>query len=520
MSEVLQFEPHPDADQIGAFVEHALPAHELEHLLNHLAVCQECRVIVALSLPTIEEPAKPLSVTRSRPWWSGWALAWPALAVTAALAVLVVYVHHAKSDPGSVPPQEAKLQQTVPLETPKVALAPTPESPAPRPTRDVRPSTITLNGSAVSLSRKDEQGTIVSNVSASQADSNVVATLATPDRSASVNVKRENAPSPQTDSNVVSTLITSQEITELPTKSRNISSLAALAPGVSDNKAVMSANPAKSAAASNAKEAAAGSSVASVNNELELQSKHLKHRLPSRLLVLSMVVNDRRIIAIDMRYAVFLSADAGKHWKPVRAPWTGRPVLVELASAEPIVREPAMRTITAEEHNARPTFRPVPSPVPAENRDSKPASNSDQGSSLTGMVTDQTGAVVSGATVRVSNLETSESRSVQSNGTGLYLFNGLVPGTYNLRVVARGFETYLQSSIAIPTSAPIRVDVRLMIGAETETISVMADALAVQTDSNVVSTLIKPDEPAPVFEITTDNLDHWTSTDGITWKRK
>jgi hypothetical protein len=32
--------------------------------------------------------------------------------------------------------------------------------------------------------------------------------------------------------------------------------------------------------------------------------------------------------------------------------------------------------------------------------------------------------------------------------------------------------------------------------------------------------LIGPDQTPPVFEITTDSLDHWTSTDGITWKRK
>ena len=48
-----QFEYHPDADQIGAFVEQALPEHEREQMLDHLAVCAECRAIVALSLPEV-----------------------------------------------------------------------------------------------------------------------------------------------------------------------------------------------------------------------------------------------------------------------------------------------------------------------------------------------------------------------------------------------------------------------------------------------------------------------------------
>ena len=54
MNERAQFEYHPDADQIGAFVEQALPEHERVQMLDHLAVCAECRAIVVLSLPEIQ----------------------------------------------------------------------------------------------------------------------------------------------------------------------------------------------------------------------------------------------------------------------------------------------------------------------------------------------------------------------------------------------------------------------------------------------------------------------------------
>jgi len=316
-------------------------------------------------------------------------------------------------------------------------------------------------------------------------------------------------------------LIDSKEISEIATQNRNFSALASLGVGASDNKADTKNNPAKTTSSSNANAARSDSAFAEPNHEQDLQSQQLKHPLPSRLPVLSMVAHGRRIIAIDTGNHVFLSADAGKRWKSIREPWAGRAVVVELASTEVALSKRATHSYQKEERIARPVVSPAPSSAPIQAQVANPVPTGEQGSSLAGVVTDQTGAVVAGATVRVSNPDTGESRSVQSNSTGLYIVNGLVPGSYNIRVVARGFQTYLQNSIAIPGSAQIRVDVKLTLGSETQTISVVADALAVQTDSNVVSTLLsEPDQPPTLFEITTDSLEHWTSADGINWKRK
>ena len=49
MSELFQSGQHPDADQLSAFMEHALPAHEQEQTLAHLFICPRCGVIVALA---------------------------------------------------------------------------------------------------------------------------------------------------------------------------------------------------------------------------------------------------------------------------------------------------------------------------------------------------------------------------------------------------------------------------------------------------------------------------------------
>jgi hypothetical protein len=59
-----------------------------------------------------------------------------------------------------------------------------------------------------------------------------------------------------------------------------------------------------------------------------------------------------------------------------------------------------------------------------------------------------------------------------------------------MKVTAKGFQTYVQTGVVVNISATFRVDVKLVVGTESQTITVVADALAVQADSNVVSTLI------------------------------
>jgi hypothetical protein len=111
-------------------------------------------------------------------------------------------------------------------------------------------------------------------------------------------------------------------------------------------------------------------------------------------------------------------------------------------------------------------------------------------SAITGIVNDQTGAVVSAARIEVTELATGVARATTSNDAGLYEIGGLNAGKYNMTVTAKGFETYTQKSIVVNISATFRVDVVLTVGSATQTVTVAADALTVQADSNVVSTLI------------------------------
>lgn len=121
---------------------------------------------------------------------------------------------------------------------------------------------------------------------------------------------------------------------------------------------------------------------------------------------------------------------------------------------------------------------------------------------LTGIVTDQTGAVVPNAQITLTDPATNVAKSTVSGATGLYAIPGLNPATYNLKVTAEGFQAFVQKGIVVNVSSTARVDVKLTVGAATQTVTVQADALAVQADSNVVSTLISSEQ---ISQIATEN---------------
>ena len=125
-----------------------------------------------------------------------------------------------------------------------------------------------------------------------------------------------------------------------------------------------------------------------------------------------------------------------------------------------------------------------------------------QNSEIVGTVTDQTGASVPGATLTLKQRETGFVYNVTSNATGGYVFAGLNVGTYDLKVSAKGFEAYQATGLVLNVSQTLATDVKLTVGAETVEVSVTADALQVQTESNEVSTLISGEQ---VTSIATEN---------------
>src|SRR6202167_2637067 len=125
-----------------------------------------------------------------------------------------------------------------------------------------------------------------------------------------------------------------------------------------------------------------------------------------------------------------------------------------------------------------------------------------QNSEIVGSVTDQTGAAVPGAILTLTQKETGFVYNANANGTGGYVFAGLNVGTYDLKATMKGFEAFTRTGLALNVSQTLATDIKLTIGAESVEISVVADALSVQTESNDVSTLISGEQ---VTSIATEN---------------
>src|SRR4051794_14669201 len=103
--------------------------------------------------------------------------------------------------------------------------------------------------------------------------------------------------------------------------------------------------------------------------------------------------------------------------------------------------------------------------------------------SLSGLVTDQSGASVPAASLRVRNLETNDTRELQSGPDGRYLFTQLRPGSYELTVEAKGFKRFVQPSITLTASQAAEFDARMEVGEATQRVEVSAAAPVLDTQS-------------------------------------
>src|SRR5437016_6765506 len=101
---------------------------------------------------------------------------------------------------------------------------------------------------------------------------------------------------------------------------------------------------------------------------------------------------------------------------------------------------------------------------------------------ITGTVTDPTGAVVSGATVTLTNPATNRQRTVRSNSAGVYDLSALPPGTYNLKVEMSGFATQVRNDVELQVGQVAGIDVTLKVGNVNEVVEVAGGAPVLQTE--------------------------------------
>ncbi len=94
---------------------------------------------------------------------------------------------------------------------------------------------------------------------------------------------------------------------------------------------------------------------------------------------------------------------------------------------------------------------------------------------ITGSVTDPSGAVVAGASVDVRNRASGFERTVKTDSGGAYKILGVPPNNYHLLVTAAGFQS-AQQDINVRTTVPVTVDVKLTLASEATTINVSGEA--------------------------------------------
>lgn len=119
-----------------------------------------------------------------------------------------------------------------------------------------------------------------------------------------------------------------------------------------------------------------------------------------------------------------------------------------------------------------------------------PRASAQDNATINGTVTDSTGAVVPNAAINLTNPATGQTRQATSNSVGAYRFPNLGIGTYTLNASAAGFQKYSKTNIVVNVAATVEEDIALTVGSQTQTVTVSADALQVQSETSEVSTLI------------------------------
>jgi len=130
-----------------------------------------------------------------------------------------------------------------------------------------------------------------------------------------------------------------------------------------------------------------------------------------------------------------------------------------------------------------------------------------QEATILGTVTDPSGSVVPNVTITITHVETGEVRSSVTNSTGQYVAPGLTIGHYNVSAKAAGFGSAEHNGLVLDVNDRARVDFVMKVGTTQEHVTVEANAIAVQTDTGEVSSVITGQQ---VTELATNGRSLYT----------
>src|SRR5215471_12476900 len=110
---------------------------------------------------------------------------------------------------------------------------------------------------------------------------------------------------------------------------------------------------------------------------------------------------------------------------------------------------------------------------------------------ISGTVTDPSGAALAAAQVTATEGATGASRAATTNTEGYYVLSSLHPAEYTLTVVARGFQKFTQTKVTLLADQTLTVNPSLKVGNASETVEVVGNALQVDTSTSTVKQVIE-----------------------------
>jgi hypothetical protein len=113
---------------------------------------------------------------------------------------------------------------------------------------------------------------------------------------------------------------------------------------------------------------------------------------------------------------------------------------------------------------------------------------------ITGSATDPSGAVVPNAKITLTQTETGVTREATVNNVGAFRFANVAAGSYTLNATAGGYQKFTKTGIVVNVAQTIEQNVNFVVGSESQTVTVQADALQVQTETSETSTLISGEQ--------------------------
>ena len=109
---------------------------------------------------------------------------------------------------------------------------------------------------------------------------------------------------------------------------------------------------------------------------------------------------------------------------------------------------------------------------------------------VTGRATDEQGALVTGAQIKLTGVDTGAISTAVTNQDGIYTLPNLPIGAYTLQTSFPGFQTHVQTGIVLRVNDHVQINVIMKVGAVTETVEVNANAGLVQTQQNTISQVV------------------------------